>query len=127
MPKKVSFIVDGFNMYHSLDTLQRATGAGVKWLDLMALCNRYLHAIRNKLGERVEVARIHYFSARPNFLNQRKPDTLARFDIYMEALRQSGVSVNLSEFKEKETTCIHCKKILILHEEKQTDVAMALK
>ena len=40
---RASFLVDGFNVYHSLDQLQRASGASVKWLDLRKLCKAYLH------------------------------------------------------------------------------------
>jgi hypothetical protein len=127
MTKRVSFLVDGFNVYHSLSDLQGLTGASVKWLDLRSLCNAYLHSVRGAIGEKVDIAEIHYFSARPDFLIPRKPDTLVRYDAYMTALRHSGVRVNLSQFKRKSVTCPHCKKEFERHEEKETDVAIAIK
>lgn len=127
MPKRVSFLVDGFNVYHSLSDLQKLTGASVKWLDLRLLCGAYLHAVRNAIGEKVELAEVHYFSARPDFLIPTKPDTLVRYDTYIAALRDSGVKINLSQFKRKSVTCPHCKNKFERHEEKETDVAIAVK
>ncbi|MCI0435004.1 MAG: NYN domain-containing protein [Gemmatimonadetes bacterium] len=124
---RVSFLVDGFNVYHSLDQLQKVTGASVKWLDVRRLCGAYLQAVRQHVGERAELAGVHYFSARPAFLLHRKPDTVARFDLYMRALRETGVGVNLSQFKRKDITCPRCLKSFTRHEEKETDVALAMK
>ena len=124
---RVSFLVDGFNVYHSLDQLQKAAGASVKWLDLRKLCAAYLQVVRQHAGERTELAAVHYFSARPDFLLHRKPDTVARFDLYMSALRASGVHVNLSQFKRKDVTCALCGRSFVRHEEKETDVALAMK
>lgn len=37
------FIVDGFNLYHSVvDAARDAPGATTKWLDLRKLCSSYL-------------------------------------------------------------------------------------
>lgn len=127
MAKRVSFLVDGFNVYHSLSDLHGLTGASVKWLDLKSLCSAYLHSVRNAIGERVHLAEIHYFSARPDFLIPYKPDTLVRYDTYIAALRNSGIQINLSQFKRKKATCPHCGKEFERHEEKETDVAMAIK
>ena len=124
---KVSFLVDGFNMYHSLKQLQGVSKASVKWLDLIALCKAYLQAVRSEMSERVDLARVHYFSARPEFLAIRKPDTLLRYDTYIAALRHSGVVVHLAQFKSKDTTCPQCRHCFQRHEEKETDVAMAMK
>lgn len=61
--KRVAFLIDGFNLYHSLRELERLTKSPVKWLDLTRLCSAYLHAVRSALGERVELAAVTYFSA----------------------------------------------------------------
>jgi len=127
MPIRASFLVDGFNLYHSLKEIHGVTKASVKWLDVKALCTTYLQAVRKPIGERVELSRVHYFSARPDFLAHRKPDTVARYDTYMKALRESGVVVNISQFKRKDTYCPHCKASFGRHEEKETDVALAMK
>lgn len=122
---RVSFLVDGFNMYHSLDELNAITGASVKWLDLRALCGRYLHAVRHGVGERVELAEVHWFSARPDFLTRRNPDAVARYDTYRAALEASGVRTHLSQFKNKHITGPHCRREFVRPEEKETDVALA--
>lgn len=78
--KRVLFLVDGFNLYHSLVDIQGVAKVSVKWLDLRALCTSYLQAVRHKIGERVELSGIYYFSARPNHLAHRNPGVLTRFD-----------------------------------------------
>lgn len=127
MTKKVSFLVDGFNVYHSLHTLHHASGASVRWLDLRTLCASYLQAVRNGIGERVELAEVHYFSALAEHLIARKPDVVVRHQTYIRALEGSGVKVQLSHFKRKEVKCHHCGKMYTRHEEKETDVALGLK
>lgn len=126
MPMRASFLVDGFNMYHSLLALQEATRSRVKWLDLVTLCRAYLQAVRSAVGQPVELARVHYFSARPSFLVSRQPDKVRRYDTYIAALRHSGVEVHLARFKPKESVCPRCKQAFRRHEEKETDVAMAM-
>ena len=45
---RTTFIVDGFNMYHSVEEAARqlAPGSrGTKWLNLRKLCASYLHVI----------------------------------------------------------------------------------
>ncbi len=127
MPKKVSFLVDGFNVYHSLDTLGKMSGASVKWLDLVRLCEGYLQAVRGGIGERVELANVHYFSALAEHLIARKPDVVARHRTYIRALEDSGVRVQLSHFKRRDVRCPLCHRAFIRYEEKETDVAIGLK
>ena len=127
MTKKVSFLIDGFNVYHSLDTLGKMTGASVKWLDLVGLCEGYLQAVRGGVGERVELARVHYFSALAEHLIARKPEVVARHRTYIHALEGSGVRVQLSHFKRKDVRCPQCGRSFVRYEEKETDVALGLK
>ncbi len=51
------------------------------------------------------------------------PDKAARHATYVAALRATGVEVQLHRFKEKEVWC----KAYVHHEEKETDVAIAVK
>lgn len=127
MPVKVSFLVDGFNMYHSLKQLQSMSGASVKWLDLHKLCSGYLHAVRNRIGQQVELAAVHWFSARPSHMWARDRDTVLRYDAYAAALAATGVEVNLSQFKKKDVTCPACHIPFNRYEEKETDVAIAVR
>lgn len=127
MAKSVSFLIDGFNLYHSLDTLGKMTGASVKWLNLMGLCKGYLQAVRGGLGERVELAQVHYFSALAEHLVPRNPEVVERHRAYIDALTDSGIRVQLSRFKRRDVRCPGCGKRFVRYEEKETDVAIGLK
>jgi uncharacterized LabA/DUF88 family protein len=52
---------------------------------------------------------------------------IARHKHYVNALSAAGVIVELGRFKKKLIRCLHCKKEFVRHEEKETDVAVALK
>lgn len=127
MIQNVSFLIDGFNVYHSLDTLGKMTGASVKWLNLVGLCEGYLHAVRGAVGERVELMQVHYFSALAEHLVPRKPEVVERHRTYIRALRETGVRVQLSHFKRRDVRCPDCGTRFVRYEEKETDVAIGLK
>lgn len=127
MAKYVSFLVDGFNLYHSLREIERLAKVPVKWLDLRALCESYLQAVRNGIGERVEIAGIHYFSALAHHLSRMDPGIVERHRDYVAALENRGVSVALSQFKLKDIPCPHCRRTFTRAEEKETDVALGVK
>ena len=50
-----------------------------------------------------------------------------RHRLYMRALRESGVNVELGRFKKKHVYCPKCGETFIGHEEKETDVAIAVR
>jgi hypothetical protein len=105
--ERVTFLVDGFNLYHSLRSASIALGlndSGTKWLDLAALCRSYLHLF----GRSAALHEIHYFSALAKHLEATKPDVTARHLVYIACLQDSGVSVELSRFKKKRFRCEHC-------------------
>jgi hypothetical protein len=81
-----------------------------KWLDLTALCMRFLKTSAELRGEPATLVGIYYFSAMPT---HRSADQQARHALYMRCLVGTGVHVSLSQFKR--------------HKEKETDVAMASK
>lgn len=125
--KRVSFLIDGFNLYHSLREVERLAKVPVKWLDLKKLCSAYLHAVRSAVGERVELASVAYFSALPTHLVRSNPDVVTRHQTYVAALQSTGVEVVLARFKEKTVTCPVCGNVFKRHEEKETDVALGLR
>lgn len=127
MMKRVSFLIDGFNLYHSLREIGRLTKAPVKWLDIVKLCEAYLHAVRSGVGERVELASVTYFSAFATHLVPSNPDVVKRHQTYVAALESTGVEVVLARFKEKTITCPVCGNRIKRHEEKETDVALGLR
>ncbi len=124
MANRVCFLVDGFNVYHSIrEAMEAQPGASMKWLDLHALCTSYLSAI----GRDAVLERVFYFSAPAEHRLAKDPDTVNRHMTYIAALRSTGVEVVLGRFKNKQVWCKHCGREFIRHEEKETDVAIAAK
>jgi NYN domain len=127
--ERTTFLVDGFNLYHSIrQAADDAARAGLpqphmKWLDLRSLCASYLHLI----GRGAELRDVYYFSALATHLEAVKPDVVVRHKTLISALSANGVSVELGRFKEKTLHCPSCNKPIIRHEEKETDVAISLK
>lgn len=122
---RVVFLVDGFNLYHSLVQAGRdAEGETTKWLDLKALCSAYIPLAGQVAGARANLARIYYFSAIPTHRSQAKVD---RHTLYMRCLRARGINVQLARFKRKDVFCPLCSRTFSRHEEKETDVAMAVR
>jgi uncharacterized LabA/DUF88 family protein len=125
---KTAFVVDGFNLYHSLVSASKSLGyadeRGTKWLDLWGLCNSYLSA----LGGGATMAGVYYFSALATHLEASKPGVVDRHRTYIACLGATGVTVEpLGKFKKKPTRCRHCNKGMKLREEKETDVALGVK
>jgi len=120
---RVIFLVDGFNLYHSLVQAQDHNGGYcVKWLDLHRLCLGYLHMVRRQAKSKVDMEAIHYFSASPTHRSKAKQ---SRHALYMTCLRSSGIKVHLGRFKKKTVECPLCHRNHLRHEEKETDVAIA--
>ena len=120
MANRVCFLVDGFNVYHSIvEALQADRTASMKWLDFQAFCASLLPSISRD----ATLEKVFYFSASADF----RPDKAARHAILVAALRATGVEVQLGRFKEKDVWCNTCKTSYKRHEEKETDVAVAVK
>lgn len=65
---------------------------------------------------------VHYFSAYATWL----PEPMARHEAYVAALEARGVDVNMASFKDKDRKCPDCSHRYKGHEEKETDVHIAL-
>jgi uncharacterized LabA/DUF88 family protein len=116
------FIIDGFNLYHSVrDAARLLGGKGTKWLNIKALCESYLHLI----GRGASLEKVYYFSALAKHLESSNPEVTRRHRTLLRCLEYSGVVVELSRFKKKTTRCEHCSKMIVRREEKETDVALA--
>jgi len=125
--KKVSFLVDGFNLYHSLKLAQHGFNqngnpTGVKWLDLNSLCGSCLPLI----GGGAKLSSIYYFSALATHLAEKDSGITERHAAYIKCLQATGVEVRLGRFKNKNVWCPACKTHFQAHEEKETDVAIAV-
>ncbi|MEE9227586.1 MAG: NYN domain-containing protein [Acidimicrobiia bacterium] len=123
MPNRVTFLIDGFNVYHSIREGQDIDGRVLVWLDMKSLCESCLDI----LGRDAVLAEVWYFSAYAEHLTPSKPDVVRRHRTYVAALRNSGVQVEMGRFKDKDVWCPSCKTDFVRHEEKETDVAIAAK
>jgi len=123
---KVSFFIDGFNVYHSLkDEYDIINGINGRykhykyrkylWLDFHTLSQRFTRK-GDTLGD------VFYFSA----LAFWKPDSVKRHKLFISALESRGINIILGKFKEKDRFCNNCKAYFKAHEEKQTDVNIGL-
>ncbi len=118
---RVSFLIVGFNLYHSVKDAQNdMNGATTKWLNIRSLCQSYSHLF----GKDANLKDIFYFSALAEHLEASKPEVTTRHRKYIECLRETGIKINLNRFKKKEYRCPYCRKRIIHHEEKETDVTM---
>ena len=111
-PKKISFFIDGFNLYYSLTNK-------TKWLDLYLLCY-------NRLNENEKVAKIFYFTA-----DSLNPDSkskqitkIGRHTKYINCLKSRDISV-VKGFHTQNFIKYKGNKISNI-EEKCTDVNLAL-
>jgi uncharacterized LabA/DUF88 family protein len=124
LANRVGFLVDGFNLYHSVREVSRHNNANFRWLDIAALCGSFLPDI----GRDATFATAHYFSALATHAEAWRPGTVKRHLTYIDALRSTGVIVELSTFKAKPmiVRCSACgaSQTVIRHEEKETDMAM---
>ncbi|HEY0025632.1 MAG TPA: NYN domain-containing protein [Longimicrobium sp.] len=141
---RVAFVVDGFNLYHSIRDAEKLVAARPqRWLDLNALCSSYLQVF----GRTATLEGIYYFSAIAKHLAASKPDIELRHQAYIDALKSTGVHVTLANFKAREkfiplkycrfrigrwkrrlrVPIPRCSLSYIKAEEKETDVAIASK
>ena len=121
---RTSFLIDGFNLYHSLKSASHdlgLNGGGTRWLDIRSLCDSFLHLI----GNNSQISEIYYFSALATHLETKKPDVTVRHRTYIRCLEHSGIIVELHRFKKSLTFCQKCNQTFNRREEKETDVAMA--
>lgn len=111
--KRVAAFVDGFNLYHAIND----TGADhLKWLDLRKLCENFAPLPQWRLEQ------VFYFSAYATWL----PGPYARHRDFVQALGCTGVTPIMGQFKEKGRSCHQCGSRWRDHEEKETDVNIAL-
>lgn len=116
-PLRVALYIDGFNLYHSIDELGQDR---LKWLSLWDLGLRIIRTHSERLVS------CEYFSAFANHLQARRPDVVQRHQDYVSALQATGVKVTLGNFKRKQARCLQCKAAWYRHEEKETDVNIAV-
>lgn len=114
---RASLYVDGFNLYHAIDDLKDDR---LKWLSLRDLGTTI---IRRRTETLVQVT---YFSALAHFRSAIDPSVVARHRTYLSALEATSVSVVLGNFKNKPRMYRACGAQWMSHEEKETDVNIAI-
>lgn len=110
MPRIIA-LVDGFNLYHSLE--ENPGYHKYKWLDIEKLLKTYFP---------VGLEEIFYFTS-PTPWDLEK---VARHKVFIKALESTGIEVIYGKFKDRDRKCPHCKQKYKSREEKQTDVSIAL-
>lgn len=110
---RVAAFIDGFNLYHALHD-QRLEH--LKWVDLRRLCEVFAPTPDHMLGA------VYYFSAFATW----RPAAFARHRAFVAALSAVGVTPVMGKFKAKDRFCRHCGSVWKHHEEKETDVNIAL-
>lgn len=111
---KVFFFFDGFNLYHAFDSVPRYHP--YKWISLTALAKCYLRSADRLAG-------INYFTT----LATWDAAKAARHRLFIKAQENEGVEVVYGAFKRKDRKCPACKAVFKSHEEKETDVNIALR
>ena len=118
MSIRVCCYIDGFNVYHAIDDMNRAQRGALrhlKWLNLRALMNCFIdpnvHEIRD----------VNYFSAYMTWDANRE----ARHRAYVQALLHFDVKSVMGQFKRKDCYCKNCKSTYSAREEKESDVNIA--
>lgn len=125
MVKRVIFFVDGFNLYHSIDELnwypakKKYTNSKhhLKWLNIWSLCKALIHPKEDELIEG------YYFSAYAGWIDK---DAQNRHRSYVKALQSTGIKTMMGTFKKKPRKCPKCKHTWEGHEEKESDVSLAV-
>ena len=120
---RVTFLIDGFNLYHSVKEAKKQGAGPTRWLDAKSLLTDYLYLF----GRDAVLREVYYFSALAHHIEAFKPDVVARHKAFIQALESSGVRIELGRFKRKGLRCDACGAKLKRHEEKETDVAIAVK
>ena len=108
------FYIDGFNVYYALE--ENPAYHKYKWLN-------YRKLAESVIGAKDTIGGIFYFTT----IVRWHPDGVERHERYIKALRSVGVETVQGRFLKKEILCHKCHKRFKTHEEKQTDVNIALK
>ena len=111
-PYRVTTYIDGLNLYHAL--CERCPKHH-RWLDLWALSEKLIRGSET-------LTCVKYFSAYATWL----PKPYATHREYVAALESRGVTAILGKFKEKDRSCRSCGSVWKGHEEKESDVNIAI-
>lgn len=92
---KVSFLIDGFNLYHSIEDVEKYKGIKAKWLDIKMLLHTYMGAI----DAEAKFHSIFYFTTLRLHVQKDKPNSVDRHKRYITALESKGITTIYGGFK----------------------------
>lgn len=118
--KKVAFFVDGYNLYHAIDNIAKNNPSlnYLKWVDLRKLFAYFIHPNDE------EIADIFFFTARPV---HTPCDVQQRYSSLMIAYQRFlSIRAVYGKFKKKMLQCKACGARWPKHEEKESDVNLAV-
>lgn len=121
---KTIILIDGFNFYHKIENFRLQYGVNYKWLDYRSLGQSLLKDDHRLQPFSLSLNKVYFYTA---IAHHRKKGAVIRHRTYLKALRFHGIEVVEGNFKEKERRCPSCKYEYVQHEEKETDVNIALK
>lgn len=111
---RVSFFIDGFNVFHALDC--KDYYHKYKWLDYSTLARCFISS-KDTLSD------IYYFTAYADW----EPAKKTRHQLLIRALTIKGVKIVFGKFKLRDKECRICYRTYQTFEEKQTDVNISIK
>ena len=113
--KRVAFIIDGLNLYHSIE--RRPHWHGFKWLDLRALANAFIKPSSEVIVD------VCFCTSSPTW-NLNK---LNRHNLLLKAYLDLGIRVVKGDIRKTKRDCrATCLQEFEDHEEKQTDINVAV-
>jgi uncharacterized LabA/DUF88 family protein len=107
--------VDGFNLYHSLDGVPEYHK--YKWLNIKGLAQSFLTRSH-------EIIQVMYFTALATWHPDR--GKVERHKKLIEVYRDMEIRVVEGVFRETQRKCGVCQQTYVSHEEKRTDVNIAV-
>lgn len=135
--KRIVALIDGYNFYHPIKHHQNRLKHCLKWLNYRELLAYYVDQTP-KLRQG-ELGSVYYFTAKAYHRDTTHPGTTDRHQVYINALRNVDVHIEMGNFKRKPNKfsceCPNrsqnikqsCHISQLRHEEKETDVRVACK
>jgi uncharacterized LabA/DUF88 family protein len=114
--QKVSIFIDGYNLYHSIKTLNKPI---LKWTNPLSFC-KFFTNIKEE-----EVCRVKFFTAFPH---HKPKDVQDRYITYTKALKAYKIEIIEGEFKKKISSFYSDGKKYTrsTFEEKESDVNLSI-
>ena len=118
--KRVTFYVDGFNVYYGIRTAKQIDRKWYKsyWINLVQFFSLFL-------GEDQTMEKVIYFTASP--LNKEKSRHQSAFLNANKLINGERFEVVRGKYISKEIKCPNCKYTIIRPEEKKTDVNISIR